>query len=182
MTDLTTRIANVADSGSQASVKQPDRLFVPLAIPTQGNGVTRQHLLPRMGFPFVVERANLISSVAGAATCTVLVTKLNSDSTSPQSAPATADVPMAAAADTLASGGVAGTSQDLTLYAPKVSGQTDYQDADTGEWINSNRWCDGNDRLGVEVVTSGGSGAAPIGTVMFTIRPVSGYKATSTTA
>lgn len=178
MADLTTRIANVANSGSQASVKQPARLFVPLHIPTQGNGVTRQILLPRMGFPFVVERANLISAVAGAATCTMQVTKLNSDDASPQSAPASADVVMSAAAVTLTSGGTAGTSQDLTLYTPGTSGQTDYKDADTGEYINSTLWCDGNDRLGVEVVTSGGSGAAPVGTVMFTIRPVSGYTAT----
>ena len=164
MADLTTTIP-AADYGRANSNVSTEKFRI--TVPTMsalGNGITRAMLAGPMNAIGFVTRMCLVAHKAGAATCTVRACKLNSDSAL-DGTPASANVKMAAAADTLTSGLALGASKELSLYAPGTSGQTDYKTAN-GDWVNSNLWFDQNDRLGLEFITSGGAGASPEGTLI----------------
>lgn len=162
MADLTTTIP-AADYGRANSDVTTKKFTLQVAITAQGTGLTRFNCVGPMNGIGYVTRMAMVASKAGAATCTAAAAKLNITDAY-DGTPASANVKMAAAADTLTSGLAAGASKELSLYAPGTSSQTDYKTAN-GDWVNSKLWFDQNDKLGVEIVTSGGAGAAPEGTL-----------------
>lgn len=176
MANLTTSIPSGAQGKANTQTAQPVLLTV--VIPAQAQSLTRFYCLPTLKRVGYVKSVRSVVQIVGTGTVSMQPAKLNADDgTANGTAPASANVKMTSATsalDTVAAGNVV----EPTLYATGTAAATDYQDAN-GNWIDSRRWFDQNDRLGVEVVTAAASTTVAL---LVTIEVVftDGYIATRT--
>lgn len=108
-----------------------------------------------------VKRAVFSVEVVGVGACTVMPCAINAAGTSRD---------LAAAATTVTAT-PAGSVTELTLYAPAVSGQTDYR-ISGGDWINSNLGLLPDEQLSC-VIT--GATSVPAGSIVWELEEVDGH-------